>query len=123
MSPEKMIVAKIISHRDLERQVLLALEEFGAFEFLDVRRQAGLIEVKRSREEETVFTALDRLEKLVSTLDLVSGRSTGQVLDIDDSTLKNSLELVSEVITSVESEVLEIDTELMVSKTELERQR
>jgi len=99
MSPEKMIVAKIIS------------------------QQAGLIEVKRNREEETVFTALDRLEKLVSTLDLDSDRSTGQLLEIDDSTLKNSLDLVSEVITSVESEVLEIDTELMVSKTELERQR
>ena len=123
MSPEKMIVAKVVSHRDNERQVLLALEEFGAFEFLDVRRQAGLVEVKRNREEETIFTALDRLEKLVLTLDLDSSRSTGQVLEVDESTLKNSLDLVSEVITSVESEVQEIDTELMIAKTELERQR
>ena len=95
MSPEKMIIAKVISHRDLERKVLLALEEFGAFEFLDVRRQAGLVEVKRNREEETVFTALDRLEKIISTLDLDSNRSTGQVLEVDESTLNNSLELVS----------------------------
>ncbi|MCK4566975.1 MAG: hypothetical protein KAU48_06670, partial [Candidatus Thorarchaeota archaeon] len=80
MSPEKMIVAKVISHRDLERQVLLALEEFGAFEFLDVRRQAGLVDVKRTREEETVFTAMDRLEKIINSLDLDPRRSTGQVL-------------------------------------------
>ncbi|MGY5879378.1 MAG: V-type ATPase 116kDa subunit family protein [Candidatus Thorarchaeota archaeon] len=123
MSPEKMIVAKIVSHRDLERKVLLGIEEFGAFEFLDVRRQAGLVEVKRSREEETVFTALDRFEKIVLSLDLETNRSTGQVMEIDDSTLLQSLEIVSEVITSIETEVLEIDTELMIAKTELERQR
>ncbi len=123
MSPEKMVVAKVISHRDLERQVLLALEEFGAFEFLDVRRQAGLVEIKKTREEETVFTALDRLEKLVTSLDLNPSRSTGQVLEVNDSALNNSLELVSKVITSIESEVLELDTELMVAKVELERQK
>jgi len=75
MSPEKMIIAKVVSHRDLERQVLLALEDFEAFEFLDVRKQAGLVEVKKSREEETVFTAMDRLEKLVTSLDLTTERS------------------------------------------------
>ncbi len=123
MSPEKMIVAKIVSHRDFERQVLLGIEEFGAFEFLDVRRQAGLVEVKRSREEETVFSALDRLEKIVHSLELDPNRSTGQVLEIDDSALNKSLELVSEVITSIETEVLEIDTELMMAKTELDRQK
>ena len=83
-----MIVAKIVSHRDFERQVLLGIEEFGAFEFLDVRRQAGLVEVKRSREEETVFSALDRLEKIVHSLELDPNRSTGQVLEIDDSVPK-----------------------------------
>jgi len=118
-----MIIAKVVSHRDLERQVLLALEDFEAFEFLDVRKQAGLVEVKKSREEETVFTAMDRLEKLVTSLDLTTERSTGQILEVDDSSLNNSLELVSEVITSIESEVLEIDTELMVAKIELERQK
>ena len=123
MSPEKMIVAKIVSHRDFERQVLLGIEEFGAFEFLDIRRQAGLVEVKRSRDEETVFSVLDRLEKVVLSLDLNPHRSSGQVLEIDDSSLQKSLELVSEVITSIETEVLEIDTELMIAKTELERQR
>ncbi len=123
MSPEKMIVAKIVSHRDRERQVLLGIDEFGAFEFLDVRRQAGLVEVKRSREEETVFTALERLDKIVVSLDLDPHRSTGHVQEIDDSTLSQSLTLVSEVISSIETEVLEIDTELAIAKTELERQK
>ena len=123
MSPEKMIVAKIISHRDHERQVLLGLEEFEAFEFLDVRKQAGLVEVKRTREEETVFTAMDRLDKIVNSLDLNPDRSTGQLLEVDESTLKNSLDMVSEVITSIETEILEIDTELMMAKTERERQK
>ncbi|MBE0525724.1 MAG: hypothetical protein IH631_02195, partial [Candidatus Thorarchaeota archaeon] len=123
ISPEKMIVAKIVSHRDLERQVLLGLEEFGAFEFLDVRRQAGLVEVKRSREEETVFAVLDRIDKIVQSLDLNPNRSTGQIIEIDDSTLQKSLERVSEVISSIETEVLELDTNLMIAKTELERQR
>ena len=123
MSPEKMIVAKVTSHRDLERQVLMSLEEFGAFEFLDIRRQAGLVEIKKTREEETVFIAMDRLDKLIISLDLTPEKSTGHVLEVDDSTLKDSLDLVSEVITSIESEVLEIDTELMVAKIELERQK
>ncbi|MGY5858450.1 MAG: V-type ATPase 116kDa subunit family protein [Candidatus Thorarchaeota archaeon] len=123
ISPEKMIVAKVVSHRDLERQVLLAIEEFGAFEFLDVRRQAGLVDVKKTREEETVFTALDRLEKLVDSLDLDPLRSVGQVFEVDDSSLEKSSEIVSEVLNSVENEVLELDTKLMVTKTELERQK
>jgi hypothetical protein len=28
MSPAKMLVAKVVSHRDLERETILALEEF-----------------------------------------------------------------------------------------------
>lgn len=123
MSPEKMIVAKVVSHRERERSVLLALEEFKFFEFIDVRRQAGLVEVKRTREEETVFTALDRLDKIVTSLDLKTGKRTGSYVEVDDSSLQKSLEHASEVIVAIESEVLEIDTDLMVAKTELERQR
>jgi V/A-type H+-transporting ATPase subunit I len=122
LSPEKMIVAKVVSHRDLERNVLLALEEFGLFEFIDVRRQAGLIEVKRTRDEESVFSASDRLDKLVDTLGLSAGRRSGKLLKIDDSTLQNSLNLASEVIEAVEKEVFEIDTDLIVARGELERQ-
>jgi len=123
ISPEKMIVAKIVSHRDLERQVLLAIEEFGDFEFIDVRRQAGLIDVKRTKDEETVFVTSDRLEKLVTSLGLKPLRRVGQVQEVDDSSITKSLEIVAEVIKAVEDEVLEIDTNLIVAKTELDRQR
>ncbi len=117
-----MIVAKVVSHRDLERRVLLALEEFGSFEFIDVRRQAGLIEVKRNRDEETVFSALDRVEKIVDTLELSPERRSGKLLEIDDSTLQNTLNLATELIGAIESEALEIDTELVVARNELDRQ-
>ena len=123
MSPEKMIVAKVVSHKDLERKVILGLEEFGFFEFIDVRRQAGLVEVKRTREEETVFTALERLDKIVTTLNLDPTRRRGKRVEVDDRTLTGSLELVSQVITSVEPEVLEIDAQMMVAKSEVERQK
>lgn len=123
LSPEKMIVAKVVSHRNLERRVLLALEEFGSFEFIDVRRQAGLAEIKRTGEEETAFSLLDRLQKIVSTLELSQERRSGKVLEIDDSTIQNSLKNASEVIDAVESEVIEIDTGLIVARTESERQK
>ena len=117
-----MIVAKVVSHRDLERRVLLALEKFGSFEFIDVRRQAGLIDVKRTRDEETVFSALDRVEKIVDTLGLSPEKRSGKLLEIDDSTLENTLNLASELIGAIESEALEIDTELVVARNELDRQ-
>ncbi|TFG33511.1 hypothetical protein EU527_08140 [Candidatus Thorarchaeota archaeon] len=123
LSPEKMIVAKVVSHKDLERKVLLALEEFGFFEFIDVRRQAGLIEVKRTREEETVFVVLERLEKIVTSLGIDPQRRKETYSEIDDTHLHTSLDLVSEVISAVETEVLEIDAQLMVTKTEFDRQR
>ena len=44
-----MIVAKVVSHKDFERQVLMSLEEFSLFEFIDVRRQAGIVDVKRKQ--------------------------------------------------------------------------
>jgi V/A-type H+-transporting ATPase subunit I len=122
LSPEKMIIAKVVSHRDLERRVLLALEEYGSFEFIDVRRQAGLMEVKRTRDEETVFSALDRIDKMVNMLELSSEIRSGKLLEIDDSTLQNSLNLASEVIGAIENEVLEIDTELTVARNEIDRQ-
>jgi V/A-type H+-transporting ATPase subunit I len=123
LSPEKMIVAKVVTHRDLERQAMLAIEEFGSFEFIDVRRQAGLTEVKRTRDEETVFAALDRLEKVVDALGLSTDRRHGKVIEIDDSIIQNSISFASDVITAIESEVLEINTELIVARTEVERQK
>lgn len=123
LSPQKMIVAKVVSHRDFERPVKQALEEFGLFEFIDVRRQAGLIDVKRSREEETVFAAQDRILKIIDLLGLDSTRRSGSRVEVNDVTIEDSLQLVSDVIKAVESEVLEIETNLAVTKSELDRLR
>ena len=123
MSPEKMIVAKIVSHRDLERKVLLAIDEFGDFEFIDVRRQAGLIDIKRTKDEEAVFVTSDRLDKLITSLGLNPHRRVGQVQEVDDSILITSLKIATDTLNAVENEVLEIDTNLIIAKTELERQR
>jgi V/A-type H+-transporting ATPase subunit I len=123
MSPRKMIVAKVVSHKDFERQVLMSLEEFSLFEFIDVRRQAGIIDVKRTRDEETVFSALERLTKVNESLELDPTTRTGFYTDIDDSTLESSLSLASEVISAVEEEVLEIDSKTTIARLETDRQR
>ncbi|MFX1482788.1 MAG: V-type ATP synthase subunit I [Promethearchaeota archaeon] len=123
MSPQKMIVAKVVSHRDLERKVLMALEDFSLFEFIDVRKQAGLIDIKRTRDEETVYSALERLTKLLESLNLDYARRTGVYTDVDDTTLDSSLSIASEVISAVEEEVLDIDSKTSITRLEFERQR
>ncbi|MFW9805684.1 MAG: V-type ATP synthase subunit I [Candidatus Thorarchaeota archaeon] len=123
MSPRKMIVAKVVSHKDFERQVLLSLEEFSLFEFIDVRRQAGIVDVKRTRQEETALAALERLAKILESLEVDYTRRTGVYTDVDDRTLENSLNFASEVISAVESEVLDIDSKLTIARLEIERQR
>ncbi|MHA2145620.1 MAG: V-type ATP synthase subunit I [Candidatus Thorarchaeota archaeon] len=123
MSPKKMIVAKVVSHRDNERQVLMSLEDFSLFEFIDVRKQAGIVDVKRTREEETVFSAHERLTRVLESLDIDYTRKTGVLIDVDDITLESSLKLASEVITSVEEEILDIDSKSTIAQLELDRQR
>jgi V/A-type H+-transporting ATPase subunit I len=123
LSPAEMIVARVVSHKDYEREVLLALQTFGRFEFIDVTKQASIVDVKRSRDEETVFVALDRIVKLVDSLGLESSRRTGSKIEVDDRKIANSLGYASEVIQSVEPELLEIDTEYAVAKLELDKQR
>ena len=118
-----MIVAKVVSHKDFERQVLLSLEEFSLFEFIDVRRQAGIVDVKRTRQEETALSALEQLAKILESLEVDYTRRTGVYTDVDDSTLDNSLNFASEVISAVESEVLDIDSKLTIARLEIERQR
>ena len=118
-----MIVAKVVSHRDFERLVLMSLEEFSLFEFIDVRRQAGIVDVKRTRDEETAYSALERLAKVLESLELDYTRRTGVYTDVDDTTLENSLILASEVISAVESEVLDIDSKTTIARLEVERQR
>ncbi|MFX1262544.1 MAG: V-type ATP synthase subunit I [Promethearchaeota archaeon] len=123
LSPAEMIVARVVSHKDYEREVLLALQAFGRFEFIDVTQQAGIVDVKRSRDEETVFVALDRIMKVIDSLGLESSRRTGSRIEVDDRRITDSIAYVSEVIQSVEPELLEIDTEYAASKLELDKQR
>ncbi len=123
MSPEKMVVAKVISHKDFERQVLKSIEEFSLFEFIDVRRQAGIVDVKRTREEETVYVALERLTKVLESLEIDYTKRTGVYTEVYDTTLQNSLKFASEVISAVEAEVLDIDSKLTIARLEIERQR
>ncbi|MHA1882603.1 MAG: V-type ATP synthase subunit I [Candidatus Thorarchaeota archaeon] len=123
MSPSKMLVAKIVSHRDLERKFILALEEFGLLEFIDVRQQAGIINVEKTRDEETVFVANERLSTILESLNIDPTRGAGTRLDVDDSTLRTALAYASNVITSVEPEILEIDKDLATAGLELEQQK
>ncbi|MHA1943538.1 MAG: V-type ATPase 116kDa subunit family protein, partial [Candidatus Thorarchaeota archaeon] len=123
MSPQKMIVAKVVSHRDFERQVLMAIEDYSLFEFIDVRKQAGIIDIKRTREEDTVFSAHERLTRVLESLEIDYTRKTGVLIDIDDAALESSLNLASEVISAVEEEVLDIDSKATIAKLEKERQR
>lgn len=123
MSPAEMVIAKVVSHRDLERQVVMALEEFGLFQFIDVRQQVGLSEVKRSREEETVFSVLDRCSNLVSFLKLDIRHRSPLPTEIDDTSLSGSLDYVAGVIKSVEPETLELEKSIASAGLELERQR
>ena len=123
MSPSKMLIAKVVSHKDLERKMVLALEEFGLFEPIDVRHQAGLLEGKRTRDEETVFAVGERISVIIESLDLDASRGSGEKILVEDRDLTDSLSHVSELVKSVESEVLETDKELATLSLELERQR
>ncbi|MFX1369515.1 MAG: hypothetical protein ACFFAY_13035, partial [Promethearchaeota archaeon] len=122
LSPAKMLVARVVTHRDLERELILALERFARFEFIDVTQQAKLVDVKRSRDEETVFVAFDRINKIMDSLGLEPTRGLGKRIAVDDSKLAGSLEFISEVIRSVEPEVLELDSETAAAQLELEKQ-
>jgi V/A-type H+-transporting ATPase subunit I len=123
LSPAEMIVARVVSHKDYEREVLLALQAFGLFEFIDVTQHASIVDVKRSRDEETVFVALDRIMKMIDSLDLDSTRRAGPKIEIDDRKISDSIQYASEVIQSVEPELLEIDTEFAAAKFELDKQQ
>jgi len=123
MSPSKMLVAKVVTHNDMERQMILALEEFGLFEPIDVRHQAGILEGKRTRDEETVFAVSEKLSAVIESLDLNTSRGIGKRAEVEDSVITDSLAHVSEVIQAVESEVLETDKEIATYSLELERQK
>ncbi|UCE10197.1 MAG: hypothetical protein JSW61_14695 [Candidatus Thorarchaeota archaeon] len=122
MSPAKMLVAKVVSHRDLDRKVILALEEFARMEFIDVRRQAGLVDVKKSRDEQTVYTIRDRLIRIIETLGIDRDRRMGDRTEVEDADLEPSLRQVAEVIAAIEEEVLEIEKDIAQSSLELDHQ-
>ncbi|TXT54931.1 MAG: V-type ATP synthase subunit I [Candidatus Thorarchaeota archaeon] len=121
MSPAKMVVAKVISHKDKDRHVTLALENFGLFEFIDVRKKSHLATVERTREESTALAALERLERLADTFDIDLQRGSADRVSIDDTSISNAIEYASNVIKGVEPEVLEIDQKLVSLQMELER--
>ncbi len=118
-----MQIAKIVAHRDYERRVIQAIETFGLFEFIDVRYQAGLGAVRLSRDEEAVYTVLDRLSNIMTSLGLDPKRYAGRCVELDDSSLSNVLENARTVLNTVEPELLELDNELATAHTELGRQR
>ncbi len=123
MSPSKMLVAKVVTHKDLERKMILALEEFGLFEPIDVRMQAGILQAKRTGEEETVFTSSDRINAVIESLSLNTSRGSSLRTEVQTQLLSESLEFVTDVVKSVESEVVDTDSELATLTLELERQR
>ncbi|MHA1481182.1 MAG: V-type ATP synthase subunit I [Candidatus Thorarchaeota archaeon] len=123
MSPSKMLVAKVVAHRDLERDFIRALENFGLFEFIDVRHQSGIVDVKRTRDEETVFVASERIEVILESLELGTERGTSLRVNVEDTSLVSNLTYVSDVIKAVEIEVLEIDKDIATASLELESQK
>ncbi|MFW9919972.1 MAG: V-type ATP synthase subunit I [Candidatus Thorarchaeota archaeon] len=123
MSPSKMLVAKVVSHRDLERKMILALEEFSLFEPIDVRHQAGILEVKRTRDEETVFAASDRIAIILESLGIDTARGIGRRETVEDREIDDSISFTSKIIQSIEPEILDSDKELAALNLELERQK
>ena len=120
MSPVKMLVAKVATRVDLERQLILALEEFGLFEPIDIRQQVGYVEIRKSREEESVFIILDQLAEMIGSLGLNVNRHVGKALPVDDGELTDSIIHAREVVMAVRSEVLEIDKQITLTQQELE---
>ena len=123
MSPAKMAVARVITHKDFEREVLLALEEFGLFEFIDVRHQVGIAEIELTSDEEAAQALLDRLTHIVNSLGLDVTRGIGQFVEIDDSNISNALHQANNVLKAIEAEVLDIDRDMAMARVELERHK
>lgn len=118
-----MLVAKVVTHKDLERKMILALEEFGLFEPIDVRMQAGILEVQRTSEEETAFALSERMSAVVESFSLDTSRGRSARIEVQNQMLSDSLHFVSEVMNSVESEMTDTDEELATLTLELDRQK
>ncbi len=123
ISPAKMVVARVVSHRSLEREVLRALEDFGHFQFIDVPRQAGIVKVELTREENTVISAMGRVTRLLDLLRLEPSVRSGSPLRVEEGSIKDILDFVAGVIKAIEAEVLEIDRNITAARQQLERER
>ncbi|TFF84703.1 hypothetical protein EU524_00520, partial [Candidatus Thorarchaeota archaeon] len=84
-------------------------------------RLAGIADVKRSREEETVFAAQDRILKVMGILGIDTDKRRGSRLEIEDTSIEDSLEFASEVIGAVEAQVLELESRLLMAKSDVAR--
>jgi V/A-type H+-transporting ATPase subunit I len=115
-----MLVAKITTQIDLERQLIKSLEEFGLFEPIDIRQQVGFVEISKSREEESVYAILDQLTEMIGALGLNVKRHRGKRVPVDDGELSDSILHAREVVMAVRSEVLEIDKQIQLTQQELE---
>ena len=122
MSPAKMVVAKIVTHKDLEREVILSLEEFGLLEFIDVRQQIGIHEVAPAPGEEAALTLLDRLTTIATSLGLDTTRRTGHFTEVNERSLDDTLKQANDVLKGIEAEVLDISRDKAVAQLELQKQ-
>jgi V/A-type H+-transporting ATPase subunit I len=120
ISPVKMAVAKLATRRDLDRQLLLTLEEFGLFEPIDIRQQITIQEPKKTREEESVIILYGQLTEMINSLGLDVNCRTSQRIPITDGELADSLLHAREVVKAVRAEILDIDKEIKLTKQELE---
>ena len=121
MSPAEMLIANVISRKGLDREVILALEDFGMFEFIDIARRDT--ELEKSREEKTVYEAIDRIEAIVEYLDLDPRSMVGEPISIDESDIDELLEFVREVVHTIEPKIKQIDEKLEKAELELSQER
>lgn len=123
MSPVNMLIVRIVTHRDFDRNLTMALEEFGRLELIDVRHQAGVAEVKKTREELTVYSVKDRLDRILNILGLHPTKRFGQPIEITDLHLTQSLTFVADVIKAIEEEVIGLEQDIASANLEIEHQR
>lgn len=123
MSPGEMLVSKIVSRKELDREVILALEEFGNFEFIDLTQQAKVGEVEKSRQEKTVYAAIERVQSLVDNLGLNPETEKGSPIAIEEEDLDEIISYVEDVVHSVEPQLDSIEEKRDKIKVDLKRER
>jgi len=123
MSPGEMLVGKIVSRKELAREVILAVEEFGNFEFIDFTQQARIEEIEKSREEKTIYAAIERVESLVKALDLNPELEKETPIAINERNLDEIIAFVENVVHSIEPELDTIDDKMDKIRVDLKREQ